>query len=161
MILVRVERKEEETIKNTNRIKREVLTKNKVSNHLLGNVANLRQRKKNSRVVACRGCAVPRRNLFDFHTLRPKQYSSDVRTTQTELISSFSRTCFSQTFSFLFCPIFFSFILLFIYLSHLLYNLFFPSFLICKDLRNSHIQIIKRSFVANEMKSNFIVFLII
>lgn len=98
-----------------------------MSNHLLGNVANLRQRKKNSRVVACRGCAVPRRNLFDFHTLRPKQYSSDVRTTQTELISSFSRTCFSQTFSFLFCPIFFSFILLFIYLSHYI-TCFLPFF---------------------------------
>lgn len=53
MILVRVERKGEETIKNINRIEREVITKNKVSNHLLGNVANLRQRKKNSRVVAC------------------------------------------------------------------------------------------------------------
>lgn len=72
---------------------------------------------------------MPRRNLFDFHTLRPKQYSSDVRTTQTELISSFSRTCFSQTFSFLFCPIFFFFfIYIIVYLPFSPQNLFFPSF---------------------------------
>lgn len=73
---------------------------------------------------------MPRRNLFDFHTLRPKQYSSDVRTTQTELISSFSRTCFSQTFSFLFCPIFFFFFFIYIivYLPFSPQNLFFPSF---------------------------------
>lgn len=172
MIPVRVERKGEEIIKKHQWDKAlSVVTKKKykVSNHLLGNVANLRQRKKkkkkkNSRVVACRGCAAPRRNLFDFHTLRPKQYSSDVRTTQTELISSFSRTCFSQTFSFLLCPIFFSFfficLLLFIYLSHFVYNLFssiffnlqrFKKFSFTRKLSNE-------VFLANEMKSNFINF---
>lgn len=150
MIPVRVERKGEEIIKKHQWDKAlSVVTKKKykVSNHLLGNVANLRQRKKKKKKRTLGLLHVedaPRRGEISLIFTRYVQ--NNIQATfarrKPNWFPLFPGPAFPKLFHFyfvLFFFLFFSFVYYCLFTFLTLYTTcFLPSFLICKDLRNSH-----------------------